>query len=103
MIWCKFIICIICYWCEISGKSTKKAYKEFYNGTYLLGIEETEKSFNQEVNTIKSKSGLGAIINTNYWRIEGIKSIYEAFNNEVEENYGRDLSEFMPQKKKSKK
>ena len=68
---------------EISGKSTKKAYKEFYNGTYLLGIEETEKSFNQEVNTIKSKSGVGAIINTNYWRIEGIKNIYEVFNEKV--------------------
>lgn len=84
---------------EISGKSTKKAYKELYNGTYLLGIEETEKTFNQEVNTIKSKAGLGTIINTNYWRIEGIKSIYETFNNEVEENYGRDLSEFMPEEK----
>ena len=82
---------------EISGKSTKKAYKEFYNGTYLLGIEETEKSFNQEVNTIKSKSGVGAIINTNYWRIEGIKNIYEVFNEKVEEQYGRDLAEFMPQ------
>ena len=82
---------------EISGKSTKKAYKEFYNGTYLLGIEETEKSFNQEVNTIKSKSGVGAIINTNYWRIEGIKNIDEVFNEKVEEQYGRDLAEFMPQ------
>lgn len=84
---------------EIAGKSTKKAYKELYNSTYLLGIEETEKNFNQEVNTIKSKAGLGAIINTNYWRIEGIKSIYENFNQEVEESYGRDLSEFMPEEK----
>ena len=84
---------------EITGKSTKKAYKELYNGTYLLGIEETEKTFNQEVNTIKSKAGLGTIINTNYWRIDGIKNIYEIFNQEVEENYGRDLSEFMPEEK----
>ena len=84
---------------EIAGRSSKKAYKELYNSTYLLGIEETEKNFNQEVNTIKSKAGLGAIINTNYWRIEGIKSIYENFNQEVEESYGRDLSEFMPEEK----
>lgn len=84
---------------EITGKSTKKAYKELYNGTYLLGIEEKEKSFNQEVNNIKSKAGMGTIINTNYWRIDGIKNIYEIFNQEVEENYGRDLSEFMPEEK----
>ena len=84
---------------EITGKSTKKAYKELYNSTYLLGIEEKEKSFNQEVNNIKSKAGMGTIINTNYWRIDGIKNIYEIFNQEVEENYGRDLSEFMPEEK----
>ena len=29
---------------EITGKSTKKAYKELYNGTYLLGIEEKKKN-----------------------------------------------------------
>ena len=84
---------------ETTGKSTKKAYKELYNSTYLLGIEEKEKSFNQEVNNIKSKAGMGTIINTNYWRIDGIKNIYEIFNQEVEENYGRDLSEFMPEEK----
>ena len=42
---------------------------------------------------------MGTIINTNYWRIDGIKNIYEIFNQEVEENYGRDLSEFMPEEK----
>ena len=82
---------------EIAGKSTKKAYKELYNSTYLADIEETEKTFNQEVNNIRAN--IGTIINTNYWRIEGIKNLYEVFNNEVEEKFERDLSEFMPEEK----
>ena len=37
-----------------------------------------------------------AITDHNDYRgIDGIKNIYEIFNQEVEENYGRDLSEFM--------
>ncbi len=79
---------------EMAGKATKKAYNELYNSTYLTNIEETEKSFNQEVNSIKSS--VGTIINTNYWRIEGIKNIYEIFNRQVQENFERDLTEFMP-------
>ena len=80
---------------EIAGKSTKKAYKELYNSTYLANIEETEKTFNKEINSIRAS--IGTIINTNYWRIEGIKNLYEVFNNEVEEKFERDLSEFMPE------
>ena len=82
---------------ENAGKATKKAYKELYNSTYLQDIEQTEKTFKQEVNTIRAN--IGTIINTNYWRIEGIKNIYEVFNKEIEEKYERDLSEFMPEEK----
>lgn len=82
---------------EMQGKATKKAYKELYNSTYLQDIEQTEKTFKQEVNTIRAN--IGTIINTNYWRIEGIKNIYEVFNKEIEEKYERDLSEFMPEEK----
>ena len=80
---------------EIAGKASKKAYRELYNSTYLLDIEETEKSFNQEASSIKSN--VGTMINTNYWRIEGIKNLYEVFNKEIEENFERDLTEFMPE------
>ncbi len=79
---------------EMSGKATKKSYNELYNSTYLANIEETEKNFNQEVNNIKAS--IGTIINTNYWRIESIKNIYELFNELVQENFERDLTEFMP-------
>ena len=77
---------------EISGKATKKAYKELYNKEYLKNIEEKEKNFEEEINNIKIKSG--AIINSNYWRIEEIKNIYEVFQNEVTEKFEKDLSEF---------
>ena len=38
---------------EISGKSTKKAYKELYNKEYLKNIEEKEKNFEEEINNKK--------------------------------------------------
>ena len=77
---------------EISGKSTKKAYKELYNKEYLKNIEEKEKNFEEEINSIKIKAG--TIINSNYWRIEEIKNIYEVFQKEVSEKFKKDLTEF---------
>lgn len=77
---------------EISGKASKKAYKELYNKEYLKNIEDKEKSFEKEVNNIKIKAG--TIINSNYWRIEEIKNIYQVFQNEVSEKFEKDLSEF---------
>lgn len=77
---------------EISSKSSKKAYRELYNKEYLKNIEEKEKNFEKEINNIKIHSG--AIINSNYWRIEEIKNIYHVFQNEVTEKFGKDLSEF---------
>ena len=77
---------------EISGKATKKLYKELYNKEYLKNIEEKEKSFEEEINSIKIKAG--TIINSNYWRIEEIKNIYKVFQNEISEKFEKDLSEF---------
>lgn len=62
---------------EIAGRSSKKAYKELYNKEYLKNIEEKEKNFEQEINNIKLHAG--AIINSNYWRIDEIKNIYNVF------------------------
>lgn len=77
---------------ETTNKATKKAYKELYNKTYLKNIEEKEKNFEQEVNNIKIR--MGTVINSNYWRIEGIKNIYTVFQKEVSEKFEKDLSEF---------
>ena len=77
---------------EATGKSTKKAYKEQYNKEYLKNIEEKEKNFEEEVNGISIKAG--TIINSNYWRIEEIKNIYDVFQKEVSEKFEKDLSEY---------
>lgn len=77
---------------EISGKATKKAYKELYNKEYLKSIKEKERKFEREINSIKINAG--TIINSNYWRIEEIKNIYEVFQKEVSEKFEKDLSEF---------
>ena len=77
---------------EIAGKSTKKAYRELYNKTYLKEIEDKERNFEQEVHHIKIP--MGTVINSNYWRIEGIKNIYNVFQEEVSEKFAKDLSEF---------
>jgi len=77
---------------ETTGKSTKKAYKELYNKTYLKDIQEKEKNFEEEVTNIKIK--MGTVINSNYWRIEGIKNVYNVFQEEISEKFNKDLSEF---------
>ncbi len=77
---------------EIANKSTKKAYKELYNKTYLKNIEDKERNFEEEVNNIKIN--MGTVINSNYWRIEGIKNVYTVFQNEITEKFEKDLSEF---------
>ena len=76
---------------ETSSKATKKAYKELYDKTYLQNIQENEKVFEEEINNIDIK--LGTVINSNYWRIEGIKHIYETFKNVVSEKFEKDLEE----------
>lgn len=77
---------------EIANKSTKKAYKELYNKTYLKNIEDKEKNFEEEVNNIKIN--MGTVINSNYWRIDGIKNVYNVFQEQVSERFEKDLSEF---------
>ena len=77
---------------EIANKGTKKIYKELYNKTYLKEIEEKEKNFEQEATNIKIN--MGTLINSNYWRIEGIKNIYNVFQDEVSEKFEKDLSEY---------
>ena len=77
---------------ETMGKAIKKAYKELYNKTYLKEIEEKEKDFEEEATNIKIN--MGTLINSNYWRIEGIKNVYNTFQEEVSEKFDKDLSEY---------
>ncbi len=77
---------------ETVGKATKKAYKELYNKTYLRDIEDKEKDFEEEATNIKIN--MGTLINFNYWRIEGVKNVYNTFQEEVSEKFNKDLSEY---------
>lgn len=77
---------------EVTNKATKKAYKELYNKTYLREIEDKEKNFEEEVNNVNIS--MGTVINSNYWRIEGIKNIYMVFQEEVSEKFEKNLSEY---------
>ncbi|MCI8384331.1 MAG: hypothetical protein HFJ33_05680 [Clostridia bacterium] len=77
---------------ETNNRSTKKGYNQLYNKTYLKNIEDKEKNFEQEVNNVNIS--MGTVINSNYWRIEGIKNIYNVFQEEVSKKFNRDLSEY---------
>ena len=76
---------------EIDKKATKKMYKELFNKTYLRNIEEKEKNFEKEVNTVQNR--MGTIINFNYWRIEGLKNIYTVFQNEISEKFEKNIAD----------
>ena len=78
---------------EISKKITKKSYSELYNFEYLKELENKAEEFDKQIRKLKLPV---TIINPNYWRIEGMKKIYDIFYNCVTEVYGRDLSEYMP-------
>lgn len=89
---------------EITNRSTKKGYNQLYNKTYLKHIEDKERNFEQEVNNVNIS--MGTVINSNYWRIEGIKNIYNVFQKEVSKKFGKDLSEYQleePEEKPIKK
>ena len=78
---------------EITKKITKKSYAEMYNYDYLIALENKSEEFDNEIKKLNLPV---TIINPNYWRIEGMKKIYDVFNKNVTEEYGRDLSEYMP-------
>ena len=77
---------------EIDNKATKKAYKELYNKTYLIDINEKEEKFKKEKNRVNLN--MATLVNTNYWRIEGIRNIYTVFYKNVSEVFGKDIGEF---------
>ena len=80
---------------EISKKASKKAYADLYNIEYLKELEKKGEEFENQVRKLKLSA---AVINPDYWRIEGMTRIYGAFNKCVTENYNRDLKEFIPTK-----
>lgn len=80
---------------EISGKATQKAYKELYDSEYLEELIKKEEDFERKVSELNL---VGKIVNPIYWRIDGMKKVYEIFDKIVKEEYGRSLSKFKTQK-----
>ena len=86
---------------EMAGRSTKKIYKENYNKLYLIELEKS--SVEPNLDTGKMRQDAIAFMNLNYWRVEGIRNIYEKFENIVTKIYEKDLTEFIPEQVEEKK
>lgn len=80
---------------EMAGRYTKKIYKENYNKSYLIELENS--SIEPSLDTGRMRQEAIAFMNLNYWRVEGIRNIYDTFENIVTTIYERDLSEFVPE------
>lgn len=78
---------------EVSGKATKKLYKELYHPEYLYDLEEQEKEFESNISRLNV---IGTVIYPDYWRIQGMQKIFETFKDSVVNVYQRDLSEYEP-------
>lgn len=78
---------------ETTRRANKKMYTELYKYEYLTELLEEEEKFEQSISKIKV---MGTVIYPSYWRTEGMKRIFDTFDSIVTEEYGRDLSEFLP-------
>ncbi len=79
---------------EIASRASKRLYKENYDKSYLLNIEKVSEDVGEEINKLKANAV--AVVNLNYWRIDGISRIQDVFEKDVKEIYGRDLDEIFP-------
>lgn len=78
---------------EISGKATKKMYKDLYKPEYVQGLIESEKQFEKSISKLNV---IGTIIYPDYWRLDGMQKILEQFKLIVTGEYNRDLMEYEP-------
>lgn len=72
---------------ETKKRATNRCYEELYNKSYLEDIQEKEKKFIEKTTNLNYANG--TIISPNYWRIDSIKNIYENFDKNIYETYGR--------------
>ena len=78
---------------EINGKASKKLYKELYNVDYLNELKEQEVQFEKNISKLNM---VGTVIYPDYWRLEGMKKIYDTFKTIMTDTYEVDLSEYEP-------
>ena len=78
---------------EINGKASKKLYKELYNVDYLNELKEQEVQFEKNISKLNM---VGTVIYPDYWRLEGMKKIFDTFKTIMTDTYEVDLSEYEP-------
>ena len=78
---------------EINGKSTKKLYKQLYNIEYLNQLKEQEVKFEKDISKLNMT---GTLIYPDYWRLEGMRKIFDTFKSLMTDVYEVDLSEYEP-------
>ena len=78
---------------EVSGRATKKMYKDLYNPEYVQELIEDEKQFEKSISKLNV---VGTIIYPDYWRLEGMQKIFEQFKKIITETYKKDLDEYEP-------
>lgn len=78
---------------EINKKATKKMYKELYNIEYLNELKEQEVQFEKNISKLNMA---GTVIYPDYWRLEGMKKIFDTFKTIMTDVYEVDLSEYEP-------
>lgn len=72
---------------ETKKRATNRCYEELYNKSYLENIQQKEQQFIEKTTNLNYANG--TIISPNYWRIDSIKAIYDNFDRNVFEIYGR--------------
>lgn len=83
---------------EAAGRWTKKIYKENYNKEYLIDLETVGEE--PSLDTGRMRQEAIAFVNLNYWRVAGMREVYDAFEEVVTTIYERDLTEFLPEEPK---
>lgn len=78
---------------EMTGKASKKSYKDLYNPEYLIDLQEEEKKFEIDISKLNM---MGTVIYPDYWRVEGMQKIYDTFKNIITNIYEKDLTEYEP-------
>ena len=82
---------------EVISRSSKRLCKDNYNRKYLVDIERSSEKVQEETNKLKANAI--AVMNLNYWRIDGISRIQEVFETDMKEIYGKDVDEIIPKER----
>ena len=76
---------------EISGEADNKKYEELYSSIYLIDLQNKEQEFEKKLRKLNL---VGKILNPINWRIVSIEKIYNTFDEIVNDEYKRDLTDY---------